>query len=364
MSSIYYPIYQIVGWALAYALLMFSVSQRPIFSQTEYYFGAVLIGSAAVCSHLVRCGYKRWMKQFNTSWQMIYLVLGSVIGGLIAGLVLWLTVWLMAGTQWYPPIAPGRMQAVFNMVYWSNSINMMLLLFLWSASYIAIVRTRMLRDAEQALMQGQLDLLIQQLNPHFLFNMLNNIRAMIIENPNKARDAITQLADMLRYNLQAHKHTEVALCDELDIVEQYVALNKMQYEERLQYHQEVDAEAYRALIPRLLLQQSIENAIKHGIAGYRHGGELNLSVRRVGEQLQIIITNPYQGPTAVNDTVQSSSRGRHRAQGSGIGLANSQSRLALMYGHQASIDLACNEATQQATLTILLPYRVAEGVQL
>ncbi|SDB52588.1 Histidine kinase [Pseudidiomarina indica] len=361
MSSIYYPIYQLVGWGLVYSVLMVTIASQPIFTRTEYFFGAVLVGSTGLFSHGLRIIYKRLLKHRAISWQMLYWVGGSVTGGLFAGLMLWVAVLAIAGTQWYDPIPPGQAMVFFQMIYWSNSMNMMFMLLLWSACYVAIVRTRMLRDAEQALLKGQLDLLMQQLNPHFLFNMLNNIRALIIEDPSKAREALTQLADMLRYNLQAHQQTQVPLCDELEIVEQYVALNKIQYEERLQYHQEIDVEAYRALIPRLLLQQSIENAIKHGIASDRLGGALNLNVRRVEEQLHITVTNPYHPVSSHQEALKSPARRRTRANGAGIGLANSQSRLALMYGAKARIELACDESTKRATLTIVLPFRVAEG---
>lgn len=354
MNSFYYPLYQLAGWGLVYAGILFMVARQPIFSKTEFVFGAVLIGAAALWSHVLRWGFKRWIKHTSFLGQLGYLFVGAIVGGLVAGAVLLASIALLQGSQWLDPVPDGQWSTLVSIVYWPNSINMMVALVVWGALYLTFVRSRLLRDAELALSQGQLELLMQQLNPHFLFNMLNNIRALILENPNKARDALTQLADMLRYSLQAHKQARVELGDELDIVEQYIALNKVQYEHRLQYSQEIDVEAYHAMIPRLLLQQSIENAIKHGIATLPDGGRIHLSVRRKGDNLQIALTNPIasnQPPQRSDTTLK-----RRRTKNTGIGLANSRSRLNLIYGRAATLTFNCDEQLAVATLVITLPF--------
>lgn len=357
MSSFYYPLYQLLGWCLVYAGIVFAVSQQPTYTKTELIFAAILIGTAGLYSHLLRLGYKRWLKQRSFTWQLIYLLLGAFIGGFIAGAALLAGVALLAGTAWLDPIPSGQWSTVFSLVYWPNSINMSIALVLWAALYMTIVRSRLLRDAELALSRGQLELLMQQLNPHFLFNMLNNIRALILENPSKAREALTQLADMLRYSLQADQQTQVQLQHELDIVEQYVELNKIQYEQRLKFNLDIDVDAYRALIPRLLLQQSIENAIKHGIAGVREGGVIQLTVRRIENQLEITLCNPFAADASARPLSVSSSR---RTQNTGIGLKNSRARLQLMYGKSASLEFNRDEQKQHATLIVKLPFIVAE----
>lgn len=343
---------------MVYAGIILMVAQQPLYSKTELIFGAVLISTAALSSHILRWGYKRWMKQAGLLAQLAYLIVGAILGGMIAGAMLIACIALLQGTAWLDPVPSGQWSTLIDLVYWPNSLNMMIALVVWSALYLTVIRSRQLRDAELALSQGQLELLMQQLNPHFLFNMLNNIRALILEDPTKAREALTQLADMLRYSLQANKETQVQLRDELDIVEQYVALNKIQYEERLHYSQEVDAAAYCALIPRLLLQQSIENAIKHGIATLPKGGHIHLSVRCIAnDTLEITLTNPI-APQRPSHRLEQGAK-RRRSKNTGIGLANSRSRLNLTYGRSATLTFDRDEASALATLVITLPFQSA-----
>lgn len=357
MSSFYYPIYQVFGWLLLYAGIVLAVAQQPTFTKTEFVFAAILIGSAALLSHLLRWGYNRWIKPQSLAAQLTYFCVGAIVGGLLAGAALMLGVLLLAGTSWLDPIPSGQFVTLFHMVYWPNSINMIIALVVWSALYLTIVRSRLLRDAEHALSRGQLELLMQQLNPHFLFNMLNNIRALILENPQKARDALTQLSDMLRYSLQANQQTQVKLCDELDIVEQYIALNKIQYEQRLAFIHHVDSEAYSAMIPRLLLQQSIENAIKHGIANLTDGGTIELTVRCLDGVIEIVLVNPM---AAQKSSAMPLAKPRRASHNTGIGLANSRARLQLMYGKQASLNFTADTQTGRATLTMRLPFIPSE----
>jgi len=349
---------------MVYAGIIFMVAQQPLFSKVELLFGAVLISTAALHSHLLRWGFKRWIKPASFLAQLLYLLLGAIVGGLIAGAMLVVCIALLQGTTWLDPVPSGQWSTLIGMVYWPNSLNMVIALIVWGALYLTIIRSRQLRDAELALSQGQLALLMQQLNPHFLFNMLNNIRALILENPTKAREALTQLSDMLRYSLQANKETQVELRDELDIVEQYIALNKIQYEERLHYSHEIDSEAYGAVIPRLLLQQSIENAIKHGIATLPEGGRIHLSVRCISdEQLEIILTNPIT-PQRQSNRDDTGAKRRHLKKHTCIGLANSRSRLNLTYGRAATLIFSRDESTALATLKITLPFQPATTEQL
>lgn len=357
MSSFYYPIYQVSGWLLLYAGIVLAVAQQPTFTKTEFVFAAILIGSAALLSHLLRWGYNRWIKPQNLAAQLIYFCSGAIVGGFLAGAVLILGVFLLAGTSWLDPIPSGQFLTLFHMIYWPNSTNMIIALVVWSALYLTIVRSRLLRDAEYALSRGQLELLMQQLNPHFLFNMLNNIRALILENPQKARDALTQLSDMLRYSLQANQQTQVKLCDELVIVEQYIALNKIQYEQRLVFTHHIDSEAYSAMIPRLLLQQSIENAIKHGIANLTDGGTIELTVRCLNGVIEIVLVNPMAAHKASTKPLVKPQRA---VRNTGIGLANSRARLQLMYGKQASLKFKTDTQTRRATLTMRLPFITSE----
>lgn len=354
MNSFYYPLYQLVGWLSLAGLLLFSIAQQPGFSQSEYLFVAVLVGSTALFSHLMRWLYKAAVGRRTLLVQALYFIVAALSGGLLAGGALLAAVWGLAQTPWLDPIPAGQFSVIVDFVYWPNATNMIIALLLWSAIYLSVVRSRQLRDAEQALSRSQLEMLMQQLSPHFLFNVLNNIRALILENPNRARDALAQLADMLRYSLYADQTNKVKLCEELAVVEEYIGLCKIQFEQRLSFNTEIASDATTAMIPRLLLQQSIENAVKHGISQQRAGGQITVRAVRDGDQLVLRISNPAPLQSVhLNEN-----------QNSGLGLKNSRARLQLMYGKQAHLKLQrqlLDESTQQVTLTIHLPFEAHTG---
>lgn len=349
MNSLFYPIYQAAGWLMLYVGVTFALYIRPWFTPFEFLHGAVLIGSAALYSHVMRAGYKRWIRQRAFVWQLLYFFLNAGAGGALAGLLLVACVWALASTGITDPIAKGQEAMVFKMVFWGNAINMVTALLLWSGGYLTVIKARQLRDANQALASSQLDVLIQQLSPHFLFNVLNNIRAMILDNPTRAREALAQLADMLRYNLQRDKNTKVTLEEELGVVEQYVALCKLHYENRLVFNAQIDPASRELLLPRMLLQLCVENAIKHGIGKLADGGEVTLTVRVEAQCLSIELSNPCPAHP-----------GEQSGLSTGIGLHNIADRLALMYDKsQASVSFnrRCAQGDDQCTAhtSILLP---------
>lgn len=323
MNSVYYPICQALGWLLLYAGLIVVLYLRPWFSPFEYIYAAVLVGSAAVYSHVMRSGYKRWLGGKHFVWQLLYFIFQAAIGGAFAGLMLFVCVVLLSSAGITDPIATGQKAMVFSMVFWVNAFNMVAALLLWSAFYLTITKARQLRDANQALASSQLDVLIQQLNPHFLFNVLNNIRAMILDDPAKAREALAQLADMLRYSLQRDENAKVSLQEELVVVEEYLALCKIQFEDRLNFESEVDPDARTLLIPRMLLQLCVENTIKHGIGKLPAGGTVQLRVAISKDHLTINLNNPC--PKRIGGETED------KKNDTGIGMRNINNRLKLMY---------------------------------
>ena len=127
--------------------------------------------------------------------------------------------------------------------------------------------TNVVKDAE-------LRALKSQINPHFIFNSLNSVRALIDEDPSRARQAVTQLANMLRYSLQSGSKQTVSFEDELTVVNDYLALEQVRHEERLRLRLDVGPETLRRALPPMLLQTLVENAVKYGIAPRTKGGEI------------------------------------------------------------------------------------------
>ncbi len=173
---------------------------------------------------------------------------------------------------------------------------------------------------------AQLSNLSAQLNPHFLFNSLNNIKALVIENPKSARRAIDLLSDLLRTSLYQGDIMQVTLRDEINLVNDYLELEKLRFEERLQYVIDTCDDTTGVLIPRLSIQILVENAIKHGIAKLKQGGLITVRAERSAGLIRISVQNP--GQFDVSQSV------------SGLGLKNLRDRLDLQYKGTANFTIS------------------------
>jgi hypothetical protein len=207
------------------------------------------------------------------------------------------------------------------------------MIMVWVALYCGIMLQRRRHRAElrqaqlsEALQAAELRLLKFQLNPHFLFNALNGVRALIEDEPRKAQDAVTQLARTLRYTLAAGDAELVTLAREMEMVSDYLALESLRLADRLDVVREIETAAENVRVPTMLMQTLVENAIKHGIAHLKHGGTLRISARIVGKELFIEIGNPRP----VDDDV---------IPNEGLGLRNASERLRLLFGAGASLKL-------------------------
>jgi len=163
------------------------------------------------------------------------------------------------------------------------------------------------------------------MNPHFVFNALNSIRALITEDPSKAKKGINQLSKLLRSSLLTERKKTISIAEELDTIIDYLNLEKIRYEERLTWKVNVAKEINQAQIPPMLLQTLVENAIKHGIAHSSNEGLIDISGEILGDQIHLQVINPGNL--------------KSRGESTGIGLINSQNRLTLLFGETALIDL-------------------------
>lgn len=159
------------------------------------------------------------------------------------------------------------------------------------------------------------------INPHFIFNSLNSIRALVDENPERARRAITELSNILRSSMQTEKMETVPLEQELNIVKDYLALEQMRFEERLRVNFNIDEDTLNQPIPPMMLQTLAENAIKHGISKQMDGGSVTIISGFVGDHHEIIIRNSG----VLNG----------RAGYKGFGLQSTRDRLNLLFGANA-----------------------------
>jgi LytS/YehU family sensor histidine kinase len=178
---------------------------------------------------------------------------------------------------------------------------------------------------ELAMRASELSALRAQLNPHFLFNSLNSLRALISENPARAQDAVTGLAALLRHTLQLNRARTTSLERELEGTTHYLELESMRFEDRLRYEIDADPDVLELDVPPMLIQNLVENAIKHGIARLPAGGSVRVAVRRSSDAVHIRVTNTG---------VLAGEPGKR-----GIGLANSLERLRLIFGEQVTLQL-------------------------
>lgn len=184
--------------------------------------------------------------------------------------------------------------------------------------------------------ESELRALKSQVNPHFIFNSLNSLRALIEEDPRRARQAVTQLANLLRYSLQSGQQETVPFEDELSVVNDYLALEQVRHEERLRLRLDVAPDTLQLPIPPMLLQTLVENAVKYGISARPEGGEIAIIARRENDSLRLQVTNPGAYDAGATRVA--------RASGStGMGLANAANRLRLLFGEQATLRLRAGE---------------------
>ena len=221
------------------------------------------------------------------------------------------------------------------------------LLYLLSvASQYVILSLEASREAEARVMemnilarQAELKALKAQINPHFLFNSLNSISALTSIDPARARDMCVLLGDFLRLTLGFGEKASVRFFEELDLLQKYMAIEKVRFGARLTTHEEIQEDSKSCLLPPLLLQPLLENAVKHGIAALPEGGDVRLSVQRQNGRLSILVENSWD-PEAPP-----------RRSG-GMGLKNVQRRLDARYGKDASLHVNTEGELFQVSLSL------------
>ena len=224
-----------------------------------------------------------------------------------------------------------------------------------AVSYQAIVyhRTIRERDAQAArlrvdLAEAKLATLEGRLRPHFLFNTLNAIAALIREDPSGAEQMLGQLSDLLRASLKADTLREVALVDELKLVEQYLAIQHARFQDRLRVTIHASDAALRGYLPYLILQPLVENAVRHGIAPRESGGQLWIDANQNNDHLVITIEDDGVGIGNAPSELA----------GSGIGLGGVKSRLEHLYAADHRLDVEPRRPSG-TRVRIEIPYRAA-----
>src|SRR5438309_5694377 len=244
-------------------------------------------------------------------------------------------VWTQAGAALsYAILSPEKFEAIrtqfrpqLNSIF---TIGVLLYLLSVAFHYVLIAMENSRHAEAQAVearvlaRDAELKALKAQVNPHFLFNSLNSISALTSIDPARARDMCVLLGDFLRLTLGLGERTSVRFSEELDLLQKYMAIEKVRFGARLTIHEEIQEDSKSCLLPPLLLQPLLENAVKHGIAALPEGGQVRLAAQRQNGRLAILVENSWDPDSPPRRS-------------GGLGLKNVQRRLEARYGKDASL---------------------------
>ncbi|MGM0481321.1 MAG: sensor histidine kinase [Pseudomonadota bacterium] len=338
---------QSVGWA-GYALVNYIGSLMH--EMRDIYVVVLLLGAYAgfLLTIPLRYLYQRiW--ELHPGWLMVVVILSSYVVA---------TLWAVIDNATYWEVYKFGFRPDSPFFYFKNNLAKFYIVLSWSGLYFGIKYYQMLQSEKQkALMassrahQAQLKMLRYQLNPHFLFNSLNAISTLImVEENDVANRMVNKLSHFLRFSLDNDPIKKITLEKEIEAVILYLDIEKVRFDERLNIQLNVSDQAKKALVPSLLLQPLIENAIKYAIAKVEDVGVLSLTASVDAQLLCISLCD--NGPNAPAQPEQ-------LLKSSGVGLQNTQERLLALYGKQFQLHMKPNQP-QGLCVEITLPYQTLE----
>lgn len=334
---------QILFWGCFFGIAVLMTSVFGRISSSAVTVPLFVCGLSLLASHALRHIYKRHGQDLSFPKLLLHLIWILPLAALTVQIILYPI--LITFVNYMPSLVRGFVpyQWILFLGYVANTT---ILLAMWTVTYLMVSQYRHRQLAQTAYWQSQaqlrdteLQFLHSQINSHFLFNAINNLRALILEDPASAREGLSQLADILRAVLQADTRQKNTIAEELKLVTAYIALQSLQLEARLTVDWDVDEDCLKVAIPPLLIQTLVENAISHGIAQNPHGGTLSVNVHKSDAFVEINVRNPV---------------GSHSVQksGNGIGLINARKRLQSMFGADAKLLLQNHNGTMEATVSI------------
>ena len=240
-------------------------------------------------------------------------------------------VWLEPSVTWTPEAHVPFLAHVLSRVFMDFQRYWYILLITQAIDFYQKYRERELQSSqlEAQLAHAQLEMLKIQLEPHFLFNTLNSIAALARNDGPAAEHMTLQLADLLRFSLDAMGVHEVPLSRELTMLQKYIDIQQTRFQDRLQVAMDIAPNTLSALVPNMILQPLVENAIRHGIGPRRAPGHIRISTRQVFDELWMEISDDGLGLTCFGGVVPSE----------GVGLRNTRARLQQLYNHDHRLTL-------------------------
>lgn len=348
-----YVLCQLVGWGGLTGMQIFFQNVVDNNPQSRVHDHAVIVMimlQGLLLTHYARPLMKRW-GWMQLGWAPLLPRVASIsfVMSVLWSVVGFGYIYLVLGEAWKAKFSPTFVITV-------STIQGTLLFIGWFCVYFIYHAFERLRrmQLEQfrlaaSVKEAELRALKSQVNPHFLFNSLNSLRALIDEDAPRARESVTRLANMLRYSLQSGQQETVPLEEEIRIVEDYLALEMIRHENRLRVSWAVSDDARGLSVPPMLLQTLVENAVKYGISTRREGGEITIAAALEGDDLHIRVSNP--GDLGAPSSAVAAKAGSS----TGVGLRNASERLQLLFGDRARLSLTAGPAGC-VTAHVLIPY--------
>lgn len=320
--SSFWPL-QILAWSIygvmIYITFLTVVPASGMFSLLQVKFTRTIVGF--LLTSLLHPVYKRFFHGRSFGFIALLVLSCCVLLGMV---------WPIGESAGLVLLNPKQFKFYLSMATFpKQALDYIMTLLGWSAFYFGIKywqawqaeRERTL-EAQSLAHQAQLEMLRYQLNPHFLFNALNSIRASIDEDSQRAKRMITEFSEFLRYSLLNGNSASIPLREELEALRNYLAIEKIRFEEKLQVSFDIDPAAEEYRLPGFLIHPLVENAIKHGMANNTAPLELCLKARAAGGSLYVEVANTGRLSNAAAD--------KH-SNNTGIGLQNVRKRLAQLF---------------------------------
>jgi len=329
MKKLYaYWLCQLGGWGsyiLALTFAYFTIRTKP---SPEFFPSAMVdVSIGLAITHIMRAFIKKAkLVDYDIRRQIIFMVLTTVCFAFFYSLIV----------TWIDETLNIESSLMSQYTFWNKviriSIGFFLILLIWNFiyftyHYIQKTRTEKLDKIrlESLVKELELKTIKSHINPHFIFNALNSIRALVDENPERARTAITELSNILRSSMQAEKLETAPLERELNIVKDYLELEHIRFEDRLKVEYDIDEDTLDQQVPPMMLQTLVENAIKHGISKQISGGLIKIISDFRNNHHELIVQN--------TGTIESSNNTE------GFGIVSTQNRLKLLFGNKADFAL-------------------------
>lgn len=338
-----YWLCQIGGWSIY--IIVFTFFYLTLRStNTPYFFQNVFLDAfiGLAVTHLMRLFIRR-MRFLGASLdrQIFYMVITTAGFSLLFSFI---ALYFQEALQ----ITSVKLRQLgFIGRFFYSSLGYFMFLIIWNLIYFTY--HYVMKSQQEQLDKVRLQSLVKELelktikahiNPHFIFNALNSIRALVDENPERARRAITELSNLLRSSMLAEKAETTPLSKELNIVRDYLALEHIRFEDRLNIEYNIDEDTLGQPVPPMMLQTLVENAIKHGISKKMEGGVIKIISDFKDNHHELIVKNTGH----INGNFNPD----------GFGLNSTQSRLMLLYGEKAHFEIK-NNSDDMVEATITMP---------